>query len=49
MVTKRQKIEIKHRMRAIKKARDEGRDEQIIEQRTQELMDYLHQEGIVMP
>lgn len=49
MVSGRQRAEIKRLMTAIKKAKNEGRDEQIIKSKTQDLMDYLEKEGIVNP
>lgn len=47
MVTPRQRREIRRRMSAIKEAKDNGEHKRVIKQRTQELMVYLQQEGIV--
>lgn len=47
MVNERQKRQIKKLVINIKKARNEGKDEQVIKARTQDLYHYLESEGIV--
>lgn len=47
MVTERQKRDIQRLMRRIKDAKDEGKSERIIEERTAELYNYMRREGIV--
>ena len=47
MSNKRQEREIKQRMKKIKEAKDNG-NTRLMEQRSQELLDYLEREGIVI-
>lgn len=49
MVSERQRRDIKEKMRAIKEAKKNNRPQRIIEKRTNELTEYLHQEGIINP
>lgn len=49
MVTKRQRKEIKKRMRAIKEARDNNMHKRVIEERAEELTNYLQSEGLINP
>lgn len=48
MVSSRQRVQIKKRMRRIKDATDAGEEEKA-RRRTKELYDYLEREGIVNP
>lgn len=47
MVSERQKRQIKEFLINIKQARNEGKGEEIIKKRTQELHAYLENEGLV--
>lgn len=49
MVTRRQRREIKKRMRAVKDATDANAPEKVVNERVKELTDYLHAEGIIDP
>jgi diacylglycerol kinase family enzyme len=49
MVNARQRKEIKHLMRRIKDAKDQGKPKKVIEQRARELEIYLKKEGIKNP
>ena len=49
MITDRQQKEIKKRMRAVKDAVDEDRNQEVINKRVKELTNYLHKEGIINP
>ena len=47
MPNKRQEREIKKRMKEIKEAKDNG-NTRLMEQRSEELLDYLEREGILL-
>lgn len=47
MVTKKQEREIQKLMERIKKAKNEGADNRVIKERTQDLYTYLENEGII--
>lgn len=46
MVTDAQRKQIKKRMKRIKQAKDDGKDEEIIRKRTKELIVYLERQGL---
>jgi len=48
-VTKRQKRGIKERMRAVKEAINAGKSEREVDERVEELTNYLVREGIIQP
>lgn len=48
MVSSRVQKEIEQHMRDIKDAKDNGAEEQVIKEKTQELYSYLQKEGIVV-
>jgi hypothetical protein len=47
MTTRKQEREIKRLMQNINEAKKDGRSEEVIEKRTQELYQYLESEGLV--
>lgn len=48
MVTSQQRYKIKKLASRIKKAKDDGKKKEVIEERTKELYRYLEKEGIVI-
>jgi isopropylmalate/homocitrate/citramalate synthase len=47
MASDRQQKQIQKLMRRIKDAKDQGKSEEVIKKRTQELYQYLYSEGLV--